>query len=42
MSHLVPDGLDDLVPLGGVLRGLGLLQLLDHRRAGADPNALLS
>ena len=40
--HLVTDGLDDLVPLGGVLRCLGPLQLLDDCGARADPNAIFS
>ena len=30
-SHLIADSLDDLVPLGGVLRRLGSLELLHHR-----------
>ena len=39
-ENLVPDGLDDLVPLDGVLGGLGSLQLLDDRAAGTDPDTL--
>ena len=38
--HLIADRLDDLVPLNGVLGGLGSLQLLDHRAAGTDPDTL--
>ena len=38
--YLIADRLDDLVPLDGVLGGLGSLQLLDDRAAGTDPDTL--